>query len=155
MLWDCAICGKQHQHTPDLARDVHFPTRESAAKMGYRIDPKQKPPTVDPALLDELARAAESCKQRAAKCTSIGLYDLAGCWTRCQADLEATIAHRRKYDKTNLNAAYGPVGAPRTSLADQTETEFVDHGERVPNLFTGELEKPHEPAKRKRGRRVV
>jgi hypothetical protein len=121
--------------------------------MGYRIDPKQKPPTVDPALLDELARAAESCKQRAAKCTSIGLYDLAGCWTRCQADLEATIAYRRKYD-----AMPGPqMGAPgpRRSFADQTETEFVDHGERVPNLFTGELEKPHEPAKRKRGRRVV
>lgn len=150
MIWDCAVCGKQHEHWPDLARDVHFPTRASAQAMGFKVNPREKPPQVDETLLDEMTRAAASCKQRAEKCSGIGLNDLAGAWTRCQADLESTVALRRKYDRMPAQALVG--AAPSVSLRDQTETQVIDRG-LVPNLFTGELEAPHEPVKKRRGRK--
>jgi hypothetical protein len=154
MLWGCAVCGKQHEHWPDLARDVHFPTRASAQAMGFKVNPRDKPPQVDETLLDEMTRAAASCKQRADKCSSIGLNDLAGAWTRCQADLESTVALRRKYDRMPTQ---GLTTSCFTGLKDQVETQVVDKGT-VTNMFTGEPELPHDTktdGKKKRGRRVV
>lgn len=159
--WDCAICGKVHEHWPDLARDVHFPTRASAQAMGLKISKPVKRP--DPApleLLDAMAQAAASCQARAAKCTATGLNDLAGAWTRCQVDLESTVLLRRKFD-----ALPGPTHdfPLKTSLADQEEREVIDSGQtpeqtataivdRIENMFTGKLERPHEPEKKRRRR---
>lgn len=159
--WDCAMCGKTHEYWPNLARDVHFPTRAAAKAMGFRISsPIEKPPAAPPDMLDAMRQAASACQQRAARCTTLGLDDLAGAWTRCQADLEATAALRAKFDALPGPTHEYPV---RTGLADQTEREVIDNGsDPVPamvdgiiNLFTGKVEAPHDPPKKRRGRRAV
>ena len=126
--WKCLTCGRMHEYMPDLRRDVHCPTRESARAMGYTIKVADKPPAIDPTIVETFRQMAEACKTRAAKCDGLGLSDLAGCLTRCQADLESTLFLRMKYDGMAL-----PVESDLTT-----------------NLFTGAAEPVHTKEKPKR-----
>jgi hypothetical protein len=138
--WECALCGKQHEYIPDLNRGVHYPTREAAARMGYRVSPARTRPKVATAeILQQMISASIAARHRAAVCTKEGLDDLAGAWTRTAADLESTVGWEPSEPEPEpVPAQIDPVPALATGIM---------------NMFTGKMEAPHEPPKKKRGRR--